>query len=682
MSIRLATLDSLMLHDAVLIESDLSSLSDGDWQAITPSGHSLDKVKTELEQGELVVLTDTPRSPLFAMEQGKPTANSGYGNGISAQTLNQLTRRFESRGSSTLYSFGSGRSSSNKNDNLDPAPPLDYVADTSRVRVAENKPKPALISDDFGKPPPKLELELCYDDSEKTYASNVPYSVIFSDPANTVIKGVLNDKGWAMVEGGPNYPAQVIFGDEADKAEAEKALESQYKQLDTALNDVAIQIAQQTLDAKEVAKKKKLFEVTESFKSAVDSKIAELNAQSEEFDNLSYLAQSWELAKSAKEGASNGFTEYLPDLGDFGKLMDAADIDITMLIEAISTGNINDLEDKLKEWNDRGGQGLSQARKTMETLILLLCDPTSREMLASIPKRILAALPEDQIAELTAYQMTQMGMDTTVVVGGTAVGTLAGGVGGPVAAGILFTATTARKGGKALESTINIVADISTSLKKVNNQHDIKPYKKENTLPLAAENKPKKPSKNSQLKSDTSSGLVQPNSLKVNVDGPSTEVKFGSEGQVYAKLPSSDPTKLRWQRMNGTDKSNRNTYMGATPGKESRVGLEVQKNMRENGTLVGNQNNREVLGEDGKWHPITKTDMGHVESAVEYWNRVGRYQGAKSPEVRKFMNDPSNYILEPSSINRSNGASLGKKYLPVASEEEKLKFSFDLDEID
>ncbi|AQS38622.1 hypothetical protein Sps_03495 [Shewanella psychrophila] len=103
MSIRLASVDSLMLHDAALIESDLSSLSDSDWQAIIPSGRSLDKVKSDLEQGESVVLSDTPTSPAFAMEQGHPLANSSYGNGISAQTLSQLTRRFESAGSSSLY---------------------------------------------------------------------------------------------------------------------------------------------------------------------------------------------------------------------------------------------------------------------------------------------------------------------------------------------------------------------------------------------------------------------------------------------------------------------------------------------------------------------------------------------------------------------------------------------------
>ncbi|MBW8186308.1 DNA/RNA non-specific endonuclease [Shewanella nanhaiensis] len=455
----------------------MSVLTDSDWQAITPSGRSPERVKSELEQGTYVVLRDSPASPVFTMEQGNPLASSAFAGGISTQTVSQLTNRFQSSGPI-------GAAAPN-NGNLDPAPPLDYIADTSQVKEAKEEPKPALISDNFGKAPPKLELQLCYDDSEKTYASDVPYSVIFSDPGKTVIKGVLNNQGWAMVEGGPNYPAKVIFGDEAEKAAAELALKDQYKQLDQALNDTAKQVADHVLAAKEKAKQTQLIEVTESFKLAVDDKIAALNAESEAFDNLSYLAQTWEIAKATKEGASNGFTEYIPDLGDFGKLMDAADIDITMLIEAISTGNIDALEAKLQQWKDRGGQGLNEARKTMETLILLLSDPTSREMLASVPKRIIAALPEDQVAELTAYQATQLGMDTAVVAGGTAVGTLAGGVGGPVAAGMLFTATTARKGGKALEGTINIVADISKSLKKINNQHDIVPYKKDNELSLS-----------------------------------------------------------------------------------------------------------------------------------------------------------------------------------------------------
>lgn len=294
---------------------------------------------------------------------------------------------------------------------------------------------------------------------------------MFSDPSNTVIKGSLNDMGWAVVEGGPNYPAEIIFGDEAEKVAAESALESQYQQLDSALNDTAAQVAKQALSIPATnpdtqAKQATDSALTETFNAAVNNKIAELNAQSAEFDNLSFLAQSWQLAKATQQGASNGFNAYLPDLGDFGELMQAADIDISMLVDAISSGNIDALQAKLTQWKLRGDTGLKQARKAMETLILLLSDPVTRDMLASMPKRILAAMPEDKIAELTAYQATQLGMDTALITGGTAVGSLAGGVGGPVAAGILFTATTARKGGKALEGTIKIVTDISTSLKK------------------------------------------------------------------------------------------------------------------------------------------------------------------------------------------------------------------------
>ena len=33
------------------------------------------------------------------------------------------------------------------------------------------------------------------------------------------------------------------------------------------------------------------------------------------------------------------------------------------------------------------------------------------------------------------------------------------------------------------------------------------------------------------------------------------------------------------------------------------------------------------------WYPIESTDIGHLEAAVTYWNKTGRYFGAKKPEV-------------------------------------------------
>lgn len=161
-----------------------------------------------------------------------------------------------------------------------------------------------------------------------------------------------------------------------------------------------------------------------------------------------------------------------------------------------------------------------------------------------------------------------------------------------------------------------------------------------------------------------------------------TPIRLGDNGEVYAKLPApSNPDVMRWQRMNGDGMSNRDMFMGSTPSKDSGVGLQVQEQMRKSGALMGNGGDRQVLGPNGSWYPIAQTDMGHVQAAVDFWNTDGRFYGPRSPAVRDFMNDPSNYWLEPSSINRSNGASMGKTYLPPASDTEKAKF-FGIDDIE
>ncbi|MBO2676380.1 hypothetical protein I6M53_17265 [Shewanella algae] len=60
MSVRLASVDSLMLHDAALIESDFTYLSDIDWQTITPTGRDRSYVIKALKHGEIVLLSDSP----------------------------------------------------------------------------------------------------------------------------------------------------------------------------------------------------------------------------------------------------------------------------------------------------------------------------------------------------------------------------------------------------------------------------------------------------------------------------------------------------------------------------------------------------------------------------------------------------------------------------------------------
>lgn len=107
--------------------------------------------------------------------------------------------------------------------------------------------------------------------------------------------------------------------------------------------------------------------------------------------------------------------------------------------------------------------------------------------------------------------------------------------------------------------------------------------------------------------------------------------------------------------------SKRDKYLGRTPGKSSRTGREVIERMHKEGKILGKPPKEKVL-HNGEAYPLADCDMGHKRDAVDYWNKEGIHHGAKSPEVRKWMLDPDNYRLEPSSINRSRGARNGMSY--------------------
>lgn len=64
------------------------------------------------------------------------------------------------------------------------------------------------------------------------------------------------------------------------------------------------------------------------------------------------------------------------------------------------------------------------------------------------------------------------------------------------------------------------------------------------------------------------------------------------------------------------------------------------------------------------WRNIKEADMGHIEDAVSWWNKTGRYYGAKSTEVREWMLDSKNYVYEYYKTNRSHGTQLLEEYLP------------------
>lgn len=146
-----------------------------------------------------------------------------------------------------------------------------------------------------------------------------------------------------------------------------------------------------------------------------------------------------------------------------------------------------------------------------------------------------------------------------------------------------------------------------------------------------------------------------------------TETALAAEATQIAKAAKPGPAGNGAKILDRL-KSLREQYLGRTPGKSSKTGEEVQKQMQAEGKLRENidTGKTEFMDSKGKWHDISQADMAHKTDAVTWWNDTGRQFGAKAPEVRTWMLDSKNYYLELNSINRSQGAILGQttRYLP------------------
>lgn len=165
--------------------------------------------------------------------------------------------------------------------------------------------------------------------------------------------------------------------------------------------------------------------------------------------------------------------------------------------------------------------------------------------------------------------------------------------------------------------------------------------------------------------------LVTPEGLRIRVPAPEAppRMEARAQGSGGAAVQGGDDASRAANAQPSTptgpkNPSKRLQYLGRTPGKGSRTGLQVIERM-ESQELIREvtPGNKEVFhASTNKWYPIEQTDMGHTHDAVNWWNTVGRQYGPKSPEVRTWMLDPKNYVLEPTSINRSRGALLTETY--------------------
>ena len=315
-----------------------------------------------------------------------------------------------------------------------------------------------------------IELELIYEDLEKTPARDTPYRITFSN--NQVVNGTLDERGQAILPNMPDLPAKLEYGLYLDYSEKQfnkvlDELKGTYAQLESAIDQTVKAIGAHMLAVAE-SKPEPPADMYEAATQLVEKELAQLEAENERYNNLSYLEKSFLNIRGAAGGVVTGVEEYIPDLGEFGDLLTAADIDISDVVSAIVTGNIKairEIETKFQKWPKRGAKGLEQASLAMEVLILLLLDPRTRDLLASASVRMMKALPPHELIKITATQFTQMGIDALAVSGGTAGGTLISGPGGAAACLALLAAASMRKGGKILEGLVEILNKIAMRLK-------------------------------------------------------------------------------------------------------------------------------------------------------------------------------------------------------------------------
>ncbi len=467
--IRVVSIAELHLSDAGQIEANWQSLSKEQLVSLAPSGRSLEQLKRELADGSRVILSDTPILPLFRYQSGEWVTN--IQEGISPHAVNQIQKRFASAGSSAHFKTSTG--------SLAPAIEPVYSPDPSLTQIAPTTAPTAKISPKFAQARRRLELELVYDDKEETAAGKVPYRVEFSDGSQK--SGVLNAKGWACLEDCPNGEATVIFGDEAERQSAEQRLPDLYRQLAASLDTAAAEMAKKS---EQLAAQADVQQISDSFRQKVDAQLAELTAQREQFNQQQIWQQALQTGQDYTQGLSQGTASFMDDLLDFSGLMaflEEAEISLSLLLEAIMTGDVDALEAKLAQWRARGENGLKATGEAMEMLILLLKDEYVRALLQSLPLRYLDALPKDKLAEIAGYMHSRVSLDGMLEMSLVLLAALVGSVFGVI---LMFLVVTKKRASRIISPASSVLEDIAKAQKAVRNDHAVQTYIGKHQTPL------------------------------------------------------------------------------------------------------------------------------------------------------------------------------------------------------
>ncbi len=316
-------------------------------------------------------------------------------------------------------------------------------------------------------------LEVSYDDPEATPVNRLPYQLILQ--GGKQLSGQTDAEGKAYHPLLYNPVRRVEYYYQEDQTDIKARLSRLNEKLTRLISDYAQVLAQQLAEQYPPQKSGRALraeEVRALFDQHVEQKITELKVQAAELEEQAFFEWLWSHTTAAGRGAGKGLSEYFPDLGEFGELLESIDLDVDyeVALKAIMLGDVEELEVAFRQWQERAGSGYEEAGETMEIMILLLQDEHIRRTLISLPQRFVEAAPSDSYAELMATQGTQFVMDQAVVYGAAMLGTLVSGPGGVFAGGGATIATTGRKGAKVTEAIADVLTQAAKEIKALRNK--------------------------------------------------------------------------------------------------------------------------------------------------------------------------------------------------------------------
>lgn len=269
-----------------------------------------------------------------------------------------------------------------------------------------------------------INLEYRYDDLERNPVANMPFEVVCQRDPSITVRGTTDAAGKAHVTGLIPGPVDIRFQPDSDAAARQQATQLR-KELKQSLDNIIAGIEQGTRAQEQLLREMNLAEKGLVYTGA-------------------FLHGVWE-----------GATEFVDFIEQAAPILKKMGLEYLDIWRCIVTGDIDALEQKLRDARAAGHEIASSTQANLENLFLLLSDPDVRQLLYAFPERYWNAHSSVDKTHMAG----SLGSDLIVAL---VIGAVTGGAGTAATVG-----KVAAKGGVLAQKAMGQLADLARAMKKI-----------------------------------------------------------------------------------------------------------------------------------------------------------------------------------------------------------------------